>query len=174
MTFEELDSRYPNGFDDAELLGIRIDYVTREARLSLNLRGNSPEDPKRDEYERAELVIYGFYYFSIESPDPSHLFNPETSKIITVDGLPEDPEHFPLFEFLRPKLGTDAFCCRFFVHDWNSFIHLAAKALIFRGLTAAQRRRMLALRRKSASSARGRPFSPQYLCFPQLTALPRG
>jgi len=126
MTFEELDASFPNGFDDAEVLGIRIDYFTREARLSLNLRGSPPEDPEADEYERAELAVYGLYYFSIEPPDPSHLFYPEISKI-TVDGLPEDPEHFPLFEVLRPKLGANAFCCRFFVHDWNSFIHLAAK-----------------------------------------------
>jgi hypothetical protein len=112
MTFEELDASYPNGFDDAEFLDIHIDYVTRQARLSLNLRGNSPEDPKGDEYERAELVVYGLYYFSIEPPDPSHMFNPETSKV-TMDGLPEDPEQFPPFKSLQPKLTPGAFAVVF-------------------------------------------------------------
>jgi hypothetical protein len=65
------------------------------------------------------------YYVTIEPPDPDHLFYPKRGKI-TVDGLTEDPQNFPLFNHLQPKLPVGAFCCRFFVHDWNSFIHIAA------------------------------------------------
>ena len=126
MTFEELDKRFPNGFDDAQIISIKIDYSNRQARLKISLRGNPPEDPNRDEYRRAELTILGFYYISIEPPDADHLFYPGLSNV-TVDGMPEDPKQFPLFELLQPKLAAGAFCCRFFVHDWNSFIHLAAK-----------------------------------------------
>ena len=126
MTFEELDERFPNGFDDAEIMSVRIDYLTREGKLILSLRGNWPESPNRDEYRQAELSLYGLYYFSIEAPDPDRLFYPEQFKL-TVDGLPEDPEQFPLFKRLQSKLTPSAFCCRFYVHDWNSFIHLAAR-----------------------------------------------
>ena len=126
MTFEELDERFPNGFDDAEILSLALDYQNRTATLELNLRGNSPDSPDRDVYTRAVLTLRGFYYFSVEPPDADHLFYLTHSKI-SVDGLPEDPSQFPLFDHLKPTLKSDAFCCRFFVHDWNSFIHVAAK-----------------------------------------------
>ena len=126
MTFEELDQRYPNGFVDAEITSLILDYQNRTATLYLNLRGNSPDSPDRNVYERAVLIAREFYYFSIEPPDPDHLFYPKRSRI-EVNGYSEDPSQFPLFEQLKPKLSAGAFCCRFFVHDWNSFIHIAAR-----------------------------------------------
>jgi len=125
MTLDELDRRFPNGFDDAEISNLTLDYKNRTATLRLNLRGNLPESPNRDEYRGGVLALHGFYYFSIEPPDVDHLSDPKGSKI-TVDGLPEDPINFPLFSCLKPKLPAGAFSCRFYVHDWNSFIHVAA------------------------------------------------
>src|SRR5258708_33789027 len=115
MTFEELDRRYPNGFDDAEITGVIVDYGKCVATVLLNLRSNSPDSPDREAYAAAVLKVRGIYYVSIDPPDPNHLFGPERNKI-TVDGLPEDPHAFPLFGYLKPKLPADAFCCRFFVH----------------------------------------------------------
>ncbi len=131
MTFEELDQRFPNGFDDAEITGLSSDYRNRTATLEMNLRGNLPDSPDSQVYRRATLTINGFYYFSIEPPDPDHLFHSDASSKITVDGLPEDPQKFPLFAHLKPALPQTAFCCRFYVHDWNSFIHIAGKEAQF-------------------------------------------
>jgi hypothetical protein len=125
MTFEELDQRFPNGFVDAEIIGMSVDYREHIAKLQLNLRGNSPDSPDHDVYARAVLTARGIYYVSIEPPDPDHLFGPKREKI-TVDGLPEDPKTFPLLEHVKSKVPVEAFCCRFFVHDWNSFIHIGA------------------------------------------------
>lgn len=125
MTFEELDQRFPNGFDDAEITSLTVDYQGRVVKIQLNLRCNLPDSSNRDEYTRAVLTVREFYYFSIEPPDADHLFYPGRSKI-TFDGLPEDPHTFPLFGHLKSKLPVGAFCCRFYVHDWNSFIHMAA------------------------------------------------
>jgi hypothetical protein len=125
MTFEELDQRFANGFDNAEISGVTIDYQNRTVTLQLNLRGNSPDSPDRDVYQRAVLEVNRFYYFSIDPPDADHLTYRE--KEIQADGFPEDPSKFPLFESLKPTLPAGAFCCRFYVHDWNSFIHIAAR-----------------------------------------------
>jgi hypothetical protein len=125
MTFEELDQRFPNGFDNAEISSVTIDYQNRAAKLQLNLRGNSPDSPDRDVYQRAVLEVSRFYYLSIDPPDAAHLAYRE--KKIQVDGLPEDPRKFPLIESVKPTLPAGAFCCRFYVHDWNSFMHLAAE-----------------------------------------------
>ena len=126
MTFEELDERFPNGFDDATITLITIDYGRRSARLDFGLRCNLPESRDRDVYERGVLSLRGIYYVSIEPPDADHLLWPDREKI-TVDGLPEDSHAFPLFAQLESRLPAGAFCCRFFVHDWNSFIHIAAE-----------------------------------------------
>lgn len=129
MTFEELDQRFPNGFDDAEITSLTLDFENRTAKLQLNLRGNPPDSPNRDQYQRAILLLNDFYYFVIEPPDTDHLWYPHRS--IQVNGYPEDSSKFPLFGHVTPKLPVDAFCSRFYVHDWNSFIHMAAKEAQF-------------------------------------------
>lgn len=130
MTFDELDSRFPNGLDDAEITALTVDYAERVATVRLCLRTNSPDSPDRDLYTRAVLSVREIYYVSIEPPEADHLFGPKREKI-TVDGLPEDAQNFPLFEQIKPKLPAGAFYCRFFVHDWNSFIHIAAACADF-------------------------------------------
>lgn len=126
MTFEELDARYDNGFDDAVILGVNIDYQSRIATLQLSLRGNSAESINADVYDEATLTLRNFFYFSIDPPDPERLSYPRRAKIV-MNGYSEDPGVFPTFERLRPTLTADAFCCRFFVHNWSSFIHVAAE-----------------------------------------------
>jgi hypothetical protein len=134
MTFDELDARDADGFIDAFVLSIALDYQNRVASLELNMRGNQADSPGRNLYNKAMLTLRGFYYFSIESPDPNRLSYPMRAPIV-VDGLPEDPSKFPLFERLKPTLPTGAFCCRFFVHNWNSFIHVAAEEGAFAWMT---------------------------------------
>ena len=130
MTFEELDERFPNGLVDAEVTGLAVDYSNRSATLRMKLRCNPPDSPDRDVYTPAVLTLREIFYLSIEPPDLDHLFSAKGSSI-TVGGHPEDPEEFPLFAHLKSKLPAGAFCCRFYVHDWNSFIHLAAGSAEF-------------------------------------------
>jgi len=125
MTFEELDALYPNGFSDAYVQKLTLDYQNRNIEVQLSLRGNPPESPNCGEYQRAILVLRDFYYFVIEPPDAEHLWYPE--RPIQVNGYPDDGNQFPLLEHLKPHLSSDAFCCRFYVHDWNAFIHVAAR-----------------------------------------------
>src|SRR5579862_8230738 len=72
MTFEELDALYPNGFVDAYLEKVSLDYQKRTAELRILLRGNPPESPLAREYRPALLVLRSFYYFVIEPPDNDH------------------------------------------------------------------------------------------------------
>jgi hypothetical protein len=125
MTFDELDTRFANGFDDARITAVTVDYGARRTTFQLDLRGSSPDSPDRDVYASAVLTAREIYYLSIEPPAPDQIFAPGGDWIV-VDGIPEDPHHFPLFAHLQPKLRPGAFCCRFCVHDWNSFIHVAA------------------------------------------------
>jgi hypothetical protein len=130
MTFEELDQRFPNGFHDAEISRVAVDYENRTVTLTMDLRGNLPESENAHEYRRAFLTASDFYYFSIEAPHVDHLSYRRGSKI-TVAGYSEDETQFPAFRQVMPTLPVGAFCCRFYVHDWNSFIHIAAKTSQF-------------------------------------------
>jgi hypothetical protein len=129
VTFEEFDQRFPNGLYDAKITDITIDYVHRQAKLQLSLRLNQPDSPNRNEYQQATLVLIDFYYIAIEPPDADHLRYPR--RPIQVTGYPEDSAQFPLLVDLKEDLATNAFCCRFYVHDLNSFIHVAAKGAEF-------------------------------------------
>ena len=129
MTFEELDARFPNGFDDAYIDALSVDYQNRTAEIHLNLRQNPSDSPDAEEYQPAVLRLHRFYYFVIEAPDIRHLSYPWRS--IQFNAYSEDPIQFPQFESLKAKLPPDAFCCRFFVHDWNAFIHIAAEQCEF-------------------------------------------
>ncbi len=125
MTFEELDGKYPNGLNDAEIREVRIDYAQRTATLQLAMRPNRPDSAERDTYSTALLTIHGLYYLSIDPPDVDRLFGPER-RSISVDGLPEDAGAFPQIGCAQSRLRGGGFYCRFFVHDWNSFIHIGA------------------------------------------------
>jgi hypothetical protein len=130
MTSEELDQRFPNGLVDAEITGLAVDYSNRSAMLRMKLRCSPPDSSDRDVYTPAVLTVREIFYLSIEPPDLERLFSAKRSTI-TVDGLPENPEEFLLLGHLKSRLPAGAFCCRFYVHDWNSFIHLAAGSADF-------------------------------------------
>lgn len=126
MTLDELDEKYPDGLYDAEVTGIAIDYRSRTATVQLNLRASLPDSPKSGEYTPAVLSIQGFSYIAIEAPDSDRLLG-WVRQAIQVSAFAEDPKQFPLFEHVKSGLPVGAFICRLFVHDWNSFIHIAAR-----------------------------------------------
>lgn len=125
MTFEDLDRELPNGFHDAEIFSISLDYGGRTAVFEMAFWTGDIEGPNREEYRRGTLFIRGLLYLSIDPPDPDYPFM-DTGSSLSVAGYSEDPEQFPAMENLVKVSGSKVNCYRFYVHDWNSFIHLAA------------------------------------------------
>jgi hypothetical protein len=126
MTFEELDQALPNGFHDAKIEKIAVDYAQRSATITMHLLVGTPDSVDQDEYRHAILDISGLCYYAIDPPDPTYPFMRSGSPV-NVAGYPEDPEKFPVLDSLLPVMPTGVTCYRFFVHHWNSFIHIAAK-----------------------------------------------
>ena len=128
MTLEELDQTLPNGFHDMEICSMELDYLTATARLNVRLLVGWPDDPEPEsqEYQAAVLTISGLCLCSIEPPDPSHPFLPDGNPIM-VSGDPAKSDSLPSLDQLSAKFPVGAWCYRFFVHDWNAFIHFAAK-----------------------------------------------
>ena len=69
MTLEELADTLPDGFHDAQISSVSIDYIKREARLIIDLSVGDPsseDEELRDAYREGELKLSGlFYYFLI-------------------------------------------------------------------------------------------------------------
>jgi len=126
MTFEDLEKELPNGFHDAELRDMLIDYVVGSMTLRMNFWVGNMQGPNRDEYRSGELRITGLYFCAIDPPDPNYRYVPRGSTL-NVSGDPAKPDTFPALERLSPTLTPEVSCYRFFVQEWNSFINIAAR-----------------------------------------------
>lgn len=129
MTFDQLEENLPNGFHDAKIEKISLDYAKRTANILMQLLTGTPDSAVQDEYRRAILNIGDFCYCVIEPPDPTYPFM-RSGAPINIAGYIEDPETFPL-DLLRRVMPKGVTCYRFFVHDWNAFIHIAAGEIQF-------------------------------------------
>jgi len=124
MTFEELDQKLPNGFHDAEIRTITLDFVNRSVVIGMNLLVGVPGDPDPERYRPGTLRVLSPCLFFIEPPDPRYRFVP--------DGTPLNASGNSV------KIGQDAAVDRllavlppnstpylFFLDDWNSCLYLA-------------------------------------------------
>lgn len=128
MTLDELDKKLPNGFHDAHIFSINLDYVAGTAELHLSLWVGSMDDPPpaREEYHEASLLVTGLCFCSIEPPYPSYPFIPHGLPV-TVSGDPAKSDHLPSLTDLSARCPAGTWYYRFFVNDWNAFIHIAAR-----------------------------------------------
>ena len=70
MTFDDLAISLPNGFHDAELKSIMIDYTRREARLILDIWvADDVSMEEREAYRPAEVTLSGLLFWVSEPPD---------------------------------------------------------------------------------------------------------
>ena len=76
MTFEELAQKLPNGFHDAEILKISMDFVNRSIVIGMNLLTGVPGDPDPERYRPGALRVVSPYLFFIKPPDPRYHFVP--------------------------------------------------------------------------------------------------
>jgi len=128
MTLDELDHKLPNGFHDAEIFSLELDYPAGIAKFRLSLLVGWPEDPdpERQAYQEATMMVMGLCFCSIDPPYPGYPFHPD-GRPICVSGDPAKPDHMPSLPELAAKFPAGTWCYRFFVHDWNAFIHIAAR-----------------------------------------------
>ncbi|MCX7900340.1 MAG: hypothetical protein N2444_09715, partial [Methylocystis sp.] len=117
MTLDELDSSLPNGFHDAMIRSIAIDYDACEARLKIDLWVGNPDaraEEEREKYASAELTLSGLLYWITEAP--KFLCSP--------GGLWIDAGSIERLQTKKPKLPeipAHAFASYVYVNDWNSF-----------------------------------------------------
>jgi hypothetical protein len=124
MTLEEIADALPNGFHNAQINSIRINYVKREVTLDLEIWVSDLSEENSDIYRLAELKLFHLFALIIESPEAGYDYHEE--KPLRVDAGSDQESIVPLTQLPAP-LPEGAFTYWFFVHDWNSFIHVAAR-----------------------------------------------
>jgi hypothetical protein len=122
--FEDLERSLPNGFHDAELVSMHVDYSRAEAILELDIDTGDPANAAQivDGYRRAQVTFLGLKLFSVDPPGNAGPF-----VISTVTSGPGDPHQ----SIALPHLPDDCFRAWFFLTSFNSFVRIAAKDVRF-------------------------------------------
>lgn len=123
MTIEEIESTLPNGFHDAQIKSININYVERVVTFHLDvwIADAIEEDPET--YQEVQLTLSRFLYCVIEAPDSQYPY--QEKKMLWVDAGSAISTEGSSTQ-LPKSLPEGAFAYWFFVNNWNAFIHIAA------------------------------------------------
>ncbi len=127
MEIREIEKIIPNGFHDALLESISVDYLKKNAVFNLQLCIGDPysEDMKKhDAYRRGCLRLHGLLYCAIEPPDSAYPYC--ETKTLRIDAGSLGTPGIPVKLRLPEPLPEGAFAHWFFVQEWNSFIYVAA------------------------------------------------
>src|SRR5262245_44331541 len=127
MNLEQLEKSLPNGFHDAQIEEIIVDYVSRKAVVKMQLLVGNPDaapEKEREAYKPAELRLSDVLYFVVDPPDPKYKYAEKNG--LWIDAGRADEESAPTSPIPLDQLPTGASAYWFFVNDWNSFIHIAA------------------------------------------------
>jgi len=137
MTFAELDSSLPSGFHDAALKSLTVDYEHRRVLMTLSLKVGDPDGPRehRDDCRDAQVEIAGMIFLIVDPPDVKENFG-SAGEVWIADSyetrsIPQFTRHLGS---LMNGIPENAFVHSFFVNDWNSYIHVAARDCSIRWL----------------------------------------
>ena len=127
MTFLEIEQSLPNGLHDAEVHKITTDYEHLTVTVDLAVWIGEMSDPpeRREVYKKGQLRISGLLFMIVEAPDSSYPY--ADNRELIVDGCDSTKL---IDQQLLSSLPADAFVRSFFVNQWNSFIHIAAKEAV--------------------------------------------
>lgn len=130
MTIEDIEKKLPNGFHDAGLMKIEIDFTKREAYLNLRVSVSDSRDIEEieDLYKNGRLILKELLFFVIEAPDQNYISKKINELWISDSGPVQKLE---IKSNLPTQLPEDIFVHYFFISDWNAFIFVAAKNAFF-------------------------------------------
>lgn len=122
MNIEDLEAGLPNGFHDTMLRTFSSDLAERRAEFVIDVWMGDLHSSVTSERERrrpARLELLGLSYLIVDDPDPRYRDGKEAPVQIDSCAADDDPE-------LARQVPQGGFAGRFFVTEWNTFIHFAA------------------------------------------------
>lgn len=131
MTFDELERSLPNGFHDAEVSRIAIDYCAGSLVLNADFwigDLDASEPARREERRHGVLTVDGLVFCAIEAPDPGVPLVAGGGPV-TASGDSPDSNSGPSQGRLIARLPPGTSCYRLFISEWNAFIYIAARTV---------------------------------------------
>jgi hypothetical protein len=125
-SIEQLERDLPNGFHDAELCGVKVDYERGEVVMTIDADVSDAEASisGEPEYRRCELIIKGLAFLSMDVP--RSISEPKPLWLTSGAGQPSTSP------IELPPLPPECFVHWFFVSEWSGFIRVAARETEFR------------------------------------------
>jgi len=128
MTFEEIAETLPNGFHDAKLRRLQVDFAAYSIAIQLLLLVGEPDTATPEEYRAGTLTMESPLFFFLEPPDPQYPFIFDGSPV-NIDGDSVRAGQNASVDSLLSMLAVGAVAYRFFLEEWNSFLYLAAESV---------------------------------------------
>ena len=133
MTLEQLANTLPNGLHDSALKSLSIDYENRTLRLDVSIKVGDPDGTRelRDDVRDAQIDITGVIFFVIDPPSSAAGYDFKSpGELWVVDSY--ETRSIPEFtktidKLLLDAVPAEAFVQSFFVSEWNSYLHVAAR-----------------------------------------------
>lgn len=127
MTLDDVARQLPNGFHDAHLLRLAVDYIRATGTLDLDLWVGTPAgatDAERERYRAGRVRIEGLLWCVIDPPNVAIHASKDGFRIDAgrVADLKVRPE--------IPLVPSDAFSWWFFVTEWNAFVYVAGRTAV--------------------------------------------
>lgn len=123
MNIEQLAAELPNGFHDARLRSFSSEPAQRRAEFVLDVWVGDLHSRVESERERrrpALLELLELAYLVTDELDPRYAATQRWQVQIDACGPDDD-------EALARQVPPGGFAGRFFVTEWNAFIHFAAR-----------------------------------------------
>jgi hypothetical protein len=122
VTVDELEADLPNGLHDAMLRTFSENPADRRAEFILDVwlgDLHSTVNAERERYRPARLELLGLVYLIVDDPDPRYPAGDGSPLRIDACAADDDPGR-------SQQVPDGGFAGRFFVTEWNAFIHFAA------------------------------------------------
>ncbi|WP_320043952.1 hypothetical protein [uncultured Desulfobacter sp.] len=124
MNLTELMKTLPNGFHDAIMKSVLVDYQKHEVHIELIVWVgdlDAKDEKAREAYKEAVLIVSGLFAWVIDPPDL--YWSPQKNEKLMIDigsfeSLPDEP---PVI------VPSGLFGNWIYVTNWNAFIYCVAK-----------------------------------------------
>jgi hypothetical protein len=130
MTLADIEATLPNGFHDAEVEEFVWNFRTNSASFTIVLWVAEDGDESLEVYREGRLDLKGVIFIMIDPPYPREL-DPRryrsSSGTLRIDGVETTESILPNLATLTETVSPDVSPYSFYVENWNSYIHIAAK-----------------------------------------------
>lgn len=130
MTLADVEATLPNGFHDARIEEFVWDYRTMAALFTMELWVAEECDESPEVYRAGRLDLKDIIFIMIDPPCPRES-DPKpyksSSGTLTIDGFETTDTILPSLATLVATVSPDINPYSFYVANWNSFIHIAAR-----------------------------------------------